>query len=314
MSTKWKKALEGSIVSSLGYILSHQSKDGSWMDCQFPPGPSDAWATAYVGYRLKRVPNRLKSRAARSTLSASKWLKRNEYADAGWGYNRVSGSDADSTACAILLLVSEGEKVSIRSYRHLMEFQSADGGFSFYLPTGRADSWRVSHPDITPVALEALLTRYDRKNPRIKKGLEYVLKQRTSDGLWNSFWWDSFLYGTEANLSFLDTIGALFGKEKTVESLLQVSPRNAFESALLISCTLYTSAESKARVFELADQLVQEQEADGSWKNAPIIRLTENDCFEPWSVKDAGGLYTDSRRLITTSTVLESLCKVYAKT
>jgi len=194
-----------------------------------------------------------------------------------------------------------------------MEFQCRDGGFSTYLATSRTDSWRVSHPDVTPVALQALLTKYIRKKPSIKSGMEYVLKQRTSGGMWNSFWWDSFLYGTEANLSLLDAIGARFEKEKTVESLLRVSPKKAFESALLISCILYTFAELDAKIFELADQLVREQETDGSWKSVPIIRLTKNDCFEPWAVKDAGRLYPDPRRLITTSTVLESLCKVYAQ-
>ncbi len=314
MSAKRKECIKGSIISSLEYILSYISDDGSWADCQLPPGWSDAWVTAYVGYKLRHVPGRLRKRTADSTLSASKWLLRNEYPDGGWGYNMEAGSDADSTAYALLFLVSEGVEVPVRSYKHLMKFQCGDGGFSTYLANSRTDSWRAPHPDVTPIALQALLTKYVRKNPSIKKGMKYVLKQKTVDGLWNSFWWDSFLYGTEASLSLLDAIGARFDKAKTKESLLRVSPKNAFESALLISCILYTFAElGDTNVFELVNQLVQEQRTDGSWESVPIIRLTKNDCFEPWTCKDAGRLYQDPKRLITTSTVLESLCKVYPK-
>jgi prenyltransferase beta subunit len=314
LSAKRKEAVERSIASSLEYIFLHQSDDGSWVDCQLPPGWSDAWVTAYVGYKLRHVPGRLRRRTADSTLSASKWLLGNQYPDGGWGYNREAGSDADSTAYAILFLASEGIDVQIRSYKLLMEFQCSDGGFSTYLATGRTDSWRVSHLDVTPVVLQALLTKYVRKTPFIKKGMEYVLKQRTADGLWNSFWWDSFLYGTEVNLSLLDAIGARFDKTKTKESLFRVSPKNAFESALLISCVLFIFTElGEPNVLELVDQLVREQGTDGSWKGVPIIRLTKNGCFEPWTCKDTGTLYPDPKRLITTSTVLESLCKVYAQ-
>lgn len=311
MSAKRKEAVEESIVTSLEYILAHQSDDGSWVDCQLPPGWSDAWMTAYVGYKLRNIPGKLRGRIADSARSASKWLQRNEYLDGGWGYNREAGSDADSIAYAILFLVSAGEKVSVRNYRCLMEFQCRDGGFATYLDNGRTDSWRVSHPDVTPIALQALLTKYIHGTPPIKKGTEYVLKQRTSGGLWNSFWWDSFLYGTEVNLSLLDAVGVRFDKAKTAESLLRVAPKKAFESAMLISCILFTFTELDDKIFELADQLIREQETDGSWKSVPIVRLTKNDCFEPWAVKDSGRLYPDPRRLITTSTVFESLCKVW---
>jgi hypothetical protein len=81
----------------------------------------------------------------------------------------------------------------------------------------------------------------------------------------------------------------------------------------LISSILYTSTEfGIARNLALVDHLIDEQRSDGSWESVPILRVTRRDCFEPWDSPNSGTLFADPARLFTSSTVLDTLLKVYA--
>lgn len=185
-----KDSLERSVVRALDYVVSLQSEDGSWLDWKLPVGESDAWATAYIGYKLRMVPNHLKSIVEDSRGRAAEWLLKKEYAEGGWGYNDLVGSDADSTSFAIIFLDSTGRAPPYKSYKLLNEFQSNDGGFSTYKTISFKNSWGVSHPDVTPIVLIALMTRYGPRHPRIVKGIEYVRTQQTPEGnsqfeVWN---------------------------------------------------------------------------------------------------------------------------------
>jgi hypothetical protein len=306
---KASKAWEEALVAGLDYVLSCQSIEGSWKDWKLPPGESRAWTTAFVGYKLGKLPSRFKSRSISARRAASEWLIRSIFPDGGWGYNEVVESDADSTAYAILFLCSERKSVSEESYRRLTEFQCADGGFSTYIASGSTSSWEVSHPDVTPTALRALLTKYSRDSRLIRNGINYVLESASS-GLWNSFWWDSFLYSTEANLSLLHETGIRFDTTITKKGLVRTNPRNAFEVALLLLTLSYADAQTwSAHANALMDRLLGEQQSDGSWESKPILRVTKSDCFRPWELQDSSALFPDPHRLFTSSVVLEALSR-----
>jgi hypothetical protein len=263
-----------------------------------------------VGYKLASLPQHLKAKAAPHLRAASDWLLRHPFPEGGWGYNEAVGSDADSTSFAILFLASAGRPVPETAYQRLALHQSPDGGFSTYLTGGGTGSWGVSHPDVTPIALLAMLTRAAERGS-LDKGIEYVLGHRTPVGVWNSFWWDSFLYGTEASLAFLRAV-----QVETVAptGLDQIVPAHAFEAALLISSLFYADPRGlPAAPCDLVGRLMAEQEVDGSWKSAPILRITRSNCLEPWTSGDAGPLYPDPRRLFTTSTALHALSRMYAR-
>jgi hypothetical protein len=303
-------ALKEAIASGLHFILARQAEDGSWMEWALPPGSSSMWTTAYVGFKLRNLPSDLASMAAPHIRAAARWLGNHEFADCGWGYNEVVDSDADSTSYAILFLASAGQRVSDASYNVLQSLQCTDGGFATYLPTGESNSWNVSHPDVTPIALLALLTHPTPDRNAIQRGTEYVLQQKTSLGLWNSFWWGSCLYGTEASLSLLDAVGF---ETPLSAALSQIKPTNAFEVALLTSSLLYANFDgSHAMICDLVNELITQQQADGRWNTGPILRVTRRNCYEPWISDDPGQLYEESARLFTTATVLNVLTKVYA--
>ena len=305
------QSLKQAIGASLEYILTRQLADGSWVDWDLPPGASDIWTTAFVGCKLTSVDIGQNPKVNAAIRAASKWLLSSILDDTGWGYNASVGSDADSTAHAILFLSSQGCKVPLESYARLRQFQSPDGGFSTYCVCGQKSSWVVSHPDVSPVALLALLTKYSRNEPFITNGVEYIFRQRTSAGLWNSFWWNSLLYSTNANLSLLDALGASVETDGMLATLLDFNPCNAFEAALQLECMSFTNSPSEGpRICQLVEQLLREQEPDGSWKSKPILRITKRDCFEPWDAPDPGLQFADPNRLFTTSTIVEALSKL----
>lgn len=309
------QAMERALSSAHAYILARQAANGSWVDWQLPPGESRPWTTAFVGYKLASLEKRAEAGIARSTRRAAQWLLCNRFSDEGWGYNSLVGSDADSTAHAILLLAECGEPVPEASYLHLRKFQRSDGGFSTYLPQNGPSSWTVSHPDVTPVALLALLTKYSCDEGFIQSGLDFTLRQRTPTGLWNSFWWESFLYGTEANLSLLSVFGRTQEIIKTRESLLQFSTEKSFELALQLSALLsWGGTITDARIGPVIEQysrrLVTKQQENGSWDSESILRVTNRDCYEPWRHPESGALFSDPNRLFTCVTVAAALSKV----
>jgi hypothetical protein len=85
---------------------------------------------------------------------------------------------------------------------------------------------------------------------------------------------------------------------------------NAFERALLLDSLLRAQGGARScRVDALVEHLVAEQLPDGSWRSAPVLRVTHRECASPWERTDAGSLYADPRRLFTSATVLSALCR-----
>ena len=313
MSFEIRRRLDHVLELSLNYILGRQQSDGSWVDWKLPPGESSVWTTAYVGYRLKNIPAHFRKRIQPPMRAASSWLLGNIFADGGWGYTEQTGSDADSTALAILFLSAEGKTVPGACYSFLQTLQHADGGFSTYPPNGIAGSWSVSHGDVTPTVVLALLTKYGKQAEIVERGLDYVIKTQTSSGVWESFWWTSLLYGTETNLTLMNDIGLNMDPVKTRGTLLATVCKSAFEKALLLSSLVHLHPKlPDSELWRLTDELLNDQQCDGSWKSCSILRVTRRDCFEPWRPGDSDTLFADTNRFFTTSTVIEALSRIYA--
>ena len=313
MTPELERHLRKSISAGLDYILTLQATDGHWTDWNLPPGTSLAWTTGYVGFKLDSLPEDWSEKAASVRLAASNWLLRNQFPDGGWGYNESVGSDADSTAFAILCLTSAGLKAPDSAYNHLTQYHCSDGGFSTYYCDDIRNSWGVSHPDVTPVVLRALLTTHSTGESVVSDGLKYVLGQKTKEGIWNSFWWDSHLYSTEANLSLLTAVKGQHDLNVTEKVLCQLGPAKVFEVALLISSLLHLATpRARAVVAPLLEQLIRQQQPDGSWISDSILRIVNRDCFKPWACANAGPVFSDPQRLFTSSAALAALSMAYS--
>jgi hypothetical protein len=301
--------VDQALADGLVFILAHQSEQGSWIDWNLPPGAASLWTTAYIGYRFRLLNGRFRQMVKGAVALAAEWLLASEFAGGGWGYNDQLPPDADSTALAIAFLSTEQARVPDRAYKQLKLFQRVDGGFATY--SEDFGSWGVSHPDVTPMAVMALLSHYPRGDQSVESGIRYALSQATADGLWRSFWWTSALYSTEVNISLAKQAGIQRDWTRTGSSLNSLSPANAFEFSLFISALLDIGHDPECEsIYGATQRLLREQTRDGSWISEPILRVTRQDCFEPWNESVPGPTFSDPNRLFTSATVIGALSKL----
>jgi hypothetical protein len=299
------------MAAAVEYLVAHQSPAGQWLDFRLPTGPSDAWVTAYVGLALARLPAAFRAPAEPALRRACAWCATVIAPDGGWGYNAFTGSDADSTAHAILFRLACGRPVPPASYDLLRSFQKQDGGVATYRLDDPGHSWGHSHPDVTPVALEALLTHLAKDHPALRAGRRYVIAAQAEGGVWSSFWWDSALYSTWANLRLLMKTRWRFDRRQCLEAILrQGPPHDAFGLALYAGCLSLlraSQADSSPTLAASVAQLLRAQRTDGSWPSRPMLRLANKTCATPWAKASSGRLFADGRSLFTTATVLHCL-------
>ena len=300
---------ERALTAAADFLLAGQSEDGAWRDFSTEPGIADAWTTAYVGLCLLTLPEPLRPEAWEPALvRAATWLRGRMDRFSGWGYNAQCPPDADSSAHAILFLRHCGVEVPLQAYARLLSFGRPDGGFTTYLmPDSGADSWGVSHPCVTPVALHALLTCLPVEDPRLAPSLAYIRAGQTATGLWPSFWWGTPLYGTAVNLEAAVELELDFDRAALAAGLRAFQPASPFELALLVRCLTLLGLPAEAG--EAAESLLQLQEADGGWPSSPILRVTRRSSFAPWQEPVSGSLHADQERLFTTATALRGLAE-----
>jgi hypothetical protein len=298
------------IHSGLSYILNRKTNEGNWEDFRLPGlGTSDAWVTAYIGFSLSHLRSIISDKKlSQSLLTACDWLSGDVNPDFGWGYNDAAGTDADSTAYSILFLDSLGKDIDNRCFTCILNHQQQDGGFSTFVNLDKMDSWGCSHPDVTALALLALLVKFDHNNEMIRRGKKYVLMNRNIDGTWSSFWWETSLYGTWANMRFLHTIGERLDTDFLAKDIQRINQLNCFELSLLgESLVLSEHPSVKPLLKQTVANLVSFQASDGHWKGEPILRSTCNWSHRPWMEEDSGNLYADQNRLFISATVLRFL-------
>ena len=305
-----RAALDRAIGRAEEALLARQDAAGSWTDWALPPGPSSEWTTAYVGHGLARhaaVPGtQAHADLAPALARAAAWLRGHRFPDGGWGYNPAVPSDADSTALAILFLSAAAGPLPDDALGHLRSFQQPDGGFATFRPDGLTGSWGRPHPEITAIALLALLARPDGPgDPAIARGIDWLRRARRSDGTWTAFWWATGLGATDLGLAVLARIGPPPPVPAVLRSL---APTDSLQSALLLSCLVRTGGLLQAQA--LAGRLIADQAADGTWQAAPALRVTRRDCDHPWDNADPGPLFADPGRIFTTATVLAALSAV----
>jgi hypothetical protein len=104
--------------------------------------------------------------------------------------------------------------------------------------------------------------------------------------------------------------------DKCMDFLINQSLINletAFDLALYCSCLSLVKSDDKKDLLGKITELIELQLPDGSWCDAPVLRLTNNDCKTPWIEQNSGELFSDRQRLFTTATVLNSLSAVLKK-
>jgi hypothetical protein len=186
------------IHAAIAFLLGAQSHTGRWSDFALPAGPSDEWVTAFVGDRLLRVPSSSALTAARQAWLA---LTRRRGEEPGWGYNRLTPPDADSTAWALRLAgglgLGNGERV-VRARGFLCRHVLAEGGVTTYAArdpiraytrlAGDASfaGWQAPHSCVTAAAAPIV------GDPAVR----HLAAQQHAAGNWTGYWWADDEYTT----------------------------------------------------------------------------------------------------------------------
>jgi squalene cyclase len=300
-------SLRVAVDRGVDYLLGQQRADGRWEEYALPVGPSDAWVTAYVGLSLAGLARRPgREDAMRAASRAAGWLVSRRPFPAGWGYNDLSGPDADSTAYVLMLLAATGNQPEERDIEWLLRHLQEEGGFATYL---QSDAWGQAHPDVTPTAFTALPP--DRRAALSPRVLDYVEQMRRSDGTWPAYWWRACHYSTYWNLRLLRDLGHVPSAAPPVVTLQETRTiHTPFDLAFLTGIAQMRLGVSSLTL-ALAGELVRSQVDDGRWPGGASLRLTAPSCRDPWNASlGRGRLYVDTEGFITTASAVHVLSAI----
>lgn len=272
------------------------------MDYDLPTGRSDAWVTAYVGLALAEAAG-LHGEAAEAAGRAARWLARNRAYPLGWGYNAITGPDADTTGYALRLLRRAGLAMRPAHETWLLGHWRPGAGFATYEGPG---GWGLAHPDVTPNAYAAL-------SPEAQRGLSgemaHVLRAtRATDGTWPAYWWRTRHASTWMNACLARLLlPEVPVAAPAVEAGGDRAVLSAFDLAFVAANAWLAGGEAAAA--PLLDLLRGMQAPDGSWPGAPNLRVTRHDTADPWGAPQ-GALFADGDHLITTASVVRLLLRI----
>lgn len=295
--------VDSAVIRAARFLLAERDQDDFWRDFGGANGASDEWVTAFVGHALIASGLALPDGLVAQTVQA---LLGRQRAEGGWGYNRMSPADADSTAWALKFLHSAGhrgaevERAGAFLRRHLLP----GGGVSTYAATtrirfggaggARDDSgWRAGHLCVA-ANLAGLIG---------EPVAEFLRSSQASDGAWTAYWWRNDAFATALAVEALaggearDRAAAWAAKQAE-------SPSAAFDRAWLIRILALGGSAERDRARNLAVTLAAEQREDGGWdSSAGLLVPDPAEASRPADI----AVTPDDRRLFTTASALFAL-------
>ena len=193
--------LEDAIRSSENYIRSMQNANGSWYEISNMQGLSNVWSTGFIASFLDPQSDCLQR--------ASDFLLANRQ-NGLWGYNTDWVYDFDSTTCALFTLSRNNYPVG-EDLPNWFKGQTDEGGFRTYIDNDHVlrgnlglenkkdvKGWTNSHLCVSALAYFFLkqLPEQDPFSGGIDLLRSYILKNRNAKGVWQPYWWTSYLYPT----------------------------------------------------------------------------------------------------------------------
>lgn len=294
----------GALKDSMRYLLSIQNDNGSWDDYHLPVGTSDQWVTAYAAQALAQYGKKSSNNEAiHAATKAANWLAEHRSYHSGWGFNAMTGPDADSTAMTVALFDELGLPVDAADRLLFREHWGQGDCIATYT---EPDAWATGHWDVTPwgyhgMSIEDKITFLDP----FKKALH---THRMDNGFWRSYWWRNPYYSTFVTLEVLDRLGLeepMDGYEYDASSI-QID--NAFDLACYIGIECIRGY-SDEKIGAHLRVLLNWQAGNGQWYGSANLRVTDNFCYEPWN-NPSGEYYEDKKSIITTATIIRVLSKI----
>lgn len=298
-------AVRESLSAALAFLAARQEPVGCWRDFQLPTGQSDEWITGYattaavLGARHARGDARAQAEQAGGRGAA--WLQARRHYRVGWGYNGVTGQDADSTGWALRALDATGCPVETRDRDFLAMHWDTSGGVCTYLRG--PDGWGDPHHEVTPVAVLGLGPAHP---DRVQAGLANSAESRLPDGSWPAYWWTATHYSTMLHVEMRAALGALTGDEgPVVDDQQSQRVRTSFDLACVVATAALGSLPAPI-TGTLAAELVAQQLPDGSWPASAGLRVTDPRTGRG-GIPATGAVYSDQARVYTTATAVRAL-------
>jgi squalene cyclase len=332
--------VEMAIGRAIDFIMSMQDPDGLWRDFKTLAGSSSDWVSGFVLRALSSTspdPRDLSARAVSSLISRQRQ-------NGGWSYNRIVPTDCDSTSWVLLAIspsLHQGASPIKKGMRYLWKHQDVtSGGFATYCPWDRVhefigltsldvmSGWFSPHICVTGVAVQSLLEMgVPASDEGIQKAAIYITAGRNARGLWDSYWWKGYAYGTYQALKALSLCKALTPEvaEKAADSLLSDqgddggwksgSESEVFGTAFaILSLLLLQNDRALSSVERGVQWLVGQQMSDGSFPTAPMLKIPPPMVKGPAAVRrwrrdgmGTGVMIEDKRKIFTTSAALQAL-------
>jgi hypothetical protein len=300
-------------------LLDRQAREGFWHEYALEVGSSRAWTTAYIGTSL--IPYAHLPRVERSLERAARAILRIESTD-GWGYNLVTGSDADSTAWCVRFLSAMGHDLSRSAEVVLLPFVDPNGDVHTFRGESYG-SWDMPHDDVAATVALALVESGAASEHTRR------ISTRTTDRLVgpqspHPFWWIDEIYLWQAVLVLVDRLNLQTTAVRHIARryaaiadpyLIQGSKSNinAFRCALGI-CADEAAARIGTKIGETALPLLSEraeralrilsrlQAENGLWAPSAWMKIPGQ--RDPFATSE---LAVDTRGLVTTATCLMAL-------
>lgn len=324
--TQNPKKIKETIEFGIYYLESNQLSNGSWNDIFNDAGISDVWVTSYVTYAMENVLPCTQINIARNFTEKSK------VPNGLWGYNKTWIDDADSSSFALLSLnVSENIEDHITQW---LTFQNEDGGFSTYNDKDillsslnsphiqNVEGWLQSHFCVSAVAYLVFAELKISSKNEFKRLRSYILKTLKSSESNLSYWWSNDIYAIYyliLGADKLNDLEILDLCEKRLEYLIgQDSEFNYFDKGLLLSSLCLTDryfTKYSDKVRKVADQILSNQLADGSWEESYALKMPHPSVLNASSdyIKCKKGdrgtniITKDYNRIFTTASCLKAL-------
>lgn len=288
MPSPFLATVQAAISQGIDALLRQQDNDGFWREFDLQPGASEAWVTAWVGWCLARAIDDQREREASVRESCRRaaialWHARRR---GGWGYNRETGPDADTTSWVLRFYAACGTRLDPAAY--LAPYVDQGGGVHTFREADWG-SWTDAHDDVAANAGLAL-----SGTPAAASLVARIERRLVARFPGETFWWSTPTYGTAWTIRFLTAChGALpHASRQTAHDWLNglLQSNCSFEIAHRLIAAL--GMEMEAECVLLANQLLNFAVPQG-WPGASLLLVPPRDAGEqPAPAPELRGILT----------------------
>lgn len=299
--------IEAAADRAAGFLIAERQQDDFWRDFRLVNGASDEWVTAVVGHALVTSGVPLPAGLAAQTVRA---LLARQRPEGGWGYNRISPADSDSTAWALKFLEAaaySGPEVGAAK-AFLLSHLRTEGGLSTYAAaTSLRFSGASTAPDDAGWRSGHLCVAANAAGLIGEPLVGYLLASQDADGAWPAYWWRDDAFSTALATESLAPIATASESRLRAAAWARrraASASTAFNRAWLIRILSTGGAAERAQARTMALTLAAEQRPDGGWDASAEMLFP--DPAEVRRHEDAP-IVRDERRLFTAASALLAL-------